>query len=54
MTKQDLAAYLVSLAALLESQDRAGGNSRSQVLAAEYEKHWGMLKEKIEGGKDET
>ena len=46
MNKQDTAAYLVSLIALVESQEDAG-IARSQTLTDEYNRVWDQLKELI-------
>ena len=46
MDKAELASYLVSLHLLMEGQDR-NGLLKSTILAAEYERNWGKLKELI-------
>jgi hypothetical protein len=52
MNKAELASYLVSLHTLLEAQSKGSHAVPSATLAAEYEHHWGLLKQEIE--KDET
>jgi len=47
MTKREIAAYLVSLHSLMQAQS-ASIHNPSTVLAAEYAKHWGLLKEAIQ------
>ena len=47
MSKTEIASYLVSLYTLLEAQSKGQTSVPSTVLAAEYEKHWGLLKEAI-------
>lgn len=47
MNKFELAAYLVNLHTLMDAQFANPVADVSQTLAAEYEKHWGLLKEAI-------
>lgn len=47
MNKVEIAGYLVNLHTLLEAQSKGQTSVPSSVLAAEYEKHWGLLKEAI-------
>lgn len=47
MNKSELASYLVSLHTLMEAQSKAAGSIPSTTLAAEYERCWKQLKEKI-------
>jgi hypothetical protein len=55
MNKGELASYLVSLHNLLEAQFKGPNAVPSTVLAAEYEKHWGLLKDEIaKENEDET
>lgn len=53
MTKAEIASYLTSLLTLIEAQDTSGVHNRSAVLAAEYNKHWDMLKETIQKENDD-
>lgn len=54
-TKYELASYLVSLHTLLEAQSKSSHSIPSTVLAAEYEKNWGDLKDIItKEAEDET
>lgn len=53
MTKSELASYLVSLHTLLEAQSKGMTSVPSTTLAAEYEKHWALLKQAIEEEKDD-
>lgn len=46
-SKYEIASYLVSLHSLLEAQTKGQASVASSVLWAEYEKHWGMLKDMI-------
>lgn len=46
-SKYEIAGYLVSLHTLLEAQSKGNLSVPSSVLAAEYEKHWRMLKDEI-------
>lgn len=48
MTKNEIASYLCSISTLLKDQDAAGVHGRSQTLAAEFEKHWDLLKSEIQ------
>ena len=47
MNKLELSHYLCNLHTLLDAQSRDAHSIPSTVLAAEYEKHWGLLKEAI-------
>lgn len=47
MTKAEIASYLVSLHTLMDAQFANPVADVSQTLAAEYTKHWGLLKEAI-------
>lgn len=47
MNKAELAQYLVNLSTLLDAQNRSAAAVPSQVLTAEYDKHWAMLKDAI-------
>lgn len=47
MNKADIASYLVSLHTLLEAQSKGVQCVPSALLATEYEKHWGLLKDTI-------
>lgn len=47
MNKAEIASYLVSLHNLLEAQFKGPHAIPSTVLAEEYEKHWGLLKDII-------
>lgn len=47
MDKLELSSYLVNLHTLLEAQSKGVTSVPSQVLAQEYEKHWGLLKDTI-------
>lgn len=51
MNKADLAGYLVNLHALMEAQEDVGVN-KSNLLANEYNKHWGLLRTAIEKEND--
>lgn len=46
MDKLELSAYLVNLHTLMQAQT-ASVSMASQTLAAEYDKHWGLLKDAI-------
>ena len=48
MNKAERASYLVSLHALLEAQTKGSHSIANAILAEEYEKHWGLLKQEIE------
>jgi hypothetical protein len=52
MYKAEIASYLVSLHTLLEAQSKGSHSIPSAVLAAEYDRYWGLLKQEIEN--DET
>lgn len=45
MTKTELAAYLSSLASLMESIDKVGPVLRPQWLGVEYERTWEQFKQ---------
>lgn len=47
MDKAELATYLVNLHTLMQAQTASSHALASSVLAKEYEKHWGLLKETI-------
>jgi hypothetical protein len=47
MNKAEIATYLVSLHTLLEAQSKGSHSVPSIILADEYEKHWGLLKDAI-------
>lgn len=47
MNKAEIAQYLVNLNTLLSAQTATGTAIPSTVLAAEYNKHWTMLKDSI-------
>lgn len=51
MNKAEFASYLVSLHTLIEAQMKSAHSIPAPILAAEYERCWDQLKEKI---KDET
>lgn len=44
--------YLANLNTLLDAQDAGGANSRSTVLATEYDRYWSELKQLITGETD--
>lgn len=54
MRKVDIAGYLVSLNALMEAQSKSVKATVSPILAAEYNLHWEMLKQKIMEEYNET
>jgi hypothetical protein len=56
MDKLELSAYLVNLHTLIDAQSKGAHSIPSTVLADEYNKHWGLLKEAIatEKADDET
>lgn len=54
MRKQDIASYLVSLNTLMSSQFHNASGTTSPTLAAEYAKHWEMLRDRIKEDFDET
>lgn len=55
MNKAEIASYLVSLHNLMEAQSKGSHSIPSVVLADEYEKHWGLLKDTIaKENEDET
>lgn len=47
MNKYQTAEYLANLHTLLTAQESAGGTEKSRTLSAEYDKHWGILKDQI-------
>lgn len=47
MEKAALAGYLVSLHTLINAQTSAQSSVGSKILAAEYDKHWALLKDTI-------
>lgn len=47
MKKDEIASYLVNLHTLMDAQFANPIADVSQTLAAEYTKHWGLLKEAI-------
>lgn len=47
MNKAEIASYLVSLHTLLEAQSMGQHSIPSSALSAEYDKHWGLLKDAI-------
>lgn len=47
MRKAEIASYLVSLNTLMEAQSKSMKATVSPILAAEYNIHWEMLKDKI-------
>lgn len=47
MDRLELSFYLVNLHTLLEAQFKGPHSIPSTVLATEYEKHWGLLKDAI-------
>lgn len=47
MNKAEIASYLVSLHTLMDAQFANPVADVSQTLAAEYAKHWGLLKDII-------
>lgn len=47
MNKSEIASYLASLHTLMDAQFANPVADVSKTLAAEYEKHWGLLKEAI-------
>lgn len=54
MRKQDIASYLVSLNSLMSNQFHNSSGVTSPTLAAEYAKHWEMLRDKIKEDFSET
>lgn len=50
MDKYTIANYLVNLNALLAAQESTG-LEKSSILAEEYNRQWGLLKEAIENDK---
>lgn len=54
MRKSELASYLVSLNALMTSQFHGASGVTSPTLAAEFAKHWDMLRERIKEDFDEA
>jgi hypothetical protein len=53
MTKQEIVSYLAGLLTLMEAQDTSGVHNRSQILGAEYNKHWDILKSTIQQENDD-
>lgn len=53
MNKTEIASYLVSLHTLIDAQTKGQTSVASMILADEYEKHWGLLKEAITKEKDD-
>lgn len=51
--KAEITSYLVGLHTLLEAQSKGVTSVPSAILAKEYEKHWGLLKEMIAKEKDD-
>ena len=47
MDKATIAQYLVNLHTLMQAQSSGAHSMTSATLAAEYEKHWSLLKEAI-------
>lgn len=54
MTKAELAEYLVNIKTLMEAQQAGPHSIPSTVLAAEYNRGWGQLKEFINKEQDDA
>lgn len=47
LSKLEIAGYLVNLHTLLDAQSKGVVSVPSTILATEYDKHWGLLKDII-------
>jgi hypothetical protein len=54
MDKLELSAYLCNLHTLMDAQSKGAHSIPSATLAAEYEKHWGLLKDAINKENDDA